>query len=102
LVLSMQNASPANASALALTRHGERAGTAAACLGFAQNVLPALVAPLVGAMGNQAWAMGLVMSAAALCAVTVLALATPLYRHGGAAALDRLPQDLSTADEDIG
>jgi len=102
LVLSMQNASPANAAALALTRHGERAGTAAACLGFAQNVLPALVSPLVGAMGNHAWAMGLVMSTASLCAVIVLVVATPLYRHGGAAALDRLPPDLSPADVDIG
>ena len=93
LVMAWQNMSPSNASALALTRHGEKAGTAAALIGFLQSVIPALVAPVVGLLGNQSWAMGLVMSAGAAAALLVLALGTPIYRPGGAELLDRLPHE---------
>ena len=41
-----------NAPAIALNRHGEAAGTAAALLGSAQFVIGGSVAPLVGALGN--------------------------------------------------
>jgi DHA1 family bicyclomycin/chloramphenicol resistance-like MFS transporter len=41
-----------NTPALALTRHGEAAGTAAAVLGCVQFGVGALVAPLVGAFGS--------------------------------------------------
>lgn len=41
-----------NAPALALTRHGEAAGTAAALLGSMQYAVGAVVAPLVGLLGN--------------------------------------------------
>lgn len=46
-----------NAPALALSRHGEAAGTAAALLGATQFGLGALIAPLVGILGNDgpAW-----------------------------------------------
>jgi len=90
-IMAWQNMSPSNASALALTRHGEKAGTAAAFIGFLQSVIPAVVAPIVGLLGNQAWAMGLVMSAGSLAALIVLAVGTPIYRPGGADLLDRLP-----------
>lgn len=41
-----------NTPALALTRHGEAAGTAAALLGAAQFVIGGITAPLVGAFGD--------------------------------------------------
>ena len=89
--MALQNLSPSNASALALTRHGERAGTAAAWIGFLQSVVPAIVAPVVGVMGNHAWAMGLVMAASASVALAILAAGTPIYRPGGVELLDRIP-----------
>ncbi|QWZ07585.1 multidrug effflux MFS transporter [Nocardioides panacis] len=58
-----------NVPALALTRHGEAAGTAAAVLGCVQFGVGAVVAPLVGAFGSTTAApMG-----AAMLAVTLLA-----------------------------
>lgn len=61
-----------NAPALALSRHGEAAGTAASLLGAAQFGVGGLVSPLVGTLGNDAVAMGLVMSAAMALALLVL------------------------------
>jgi len=94
VIMAVQNASPSNASALALTRHGEKAGTAAAFIGFMQSVIPAVVAPIVGLLGNQSWAMGLVMTCGVLAALLVLAVGTPIYRPGGAELLDRLPTSI--------
>jgi MFS transporter, DHA1 family, multidrug resistance protein len=54
-----------NAPALALTRHGEAAGTAAALLGATQFALGALIAPLVGVLGNDGPAMALTMTVCA-------------------------------------
>ena len=65
-----------NAPALALTRHGEAAGTAAALLGAAQFGLGALVAPAVGALGTGAVAMGVVVAASMVCALAVLLVTT--------------------------
>lgn len=64
-----------NAPALALSRHGEAAGGAAALLGAAQFGLGAIVAPIVGALGNDAVAVSATMvvtSAAALIALGVI------------------------------
>lgn len=72
-----------NASALAMTRHGERAGTAAATIGFVQAGLAGLVSPLVGAFGGDAAAMTGVMLASLVVALLVLAVGTPAYRRGG-------------------
>lgn len=61
-----------NTPALALTRHGEAAGTAAAMLGAVQFGIGALVAPMVGMFGSTSAApMGAIM-------VGVTALATLL------------------------
>jgi DHA1 family bicyclomycin/chloramphenicol resistance-like MFS transporter len=58
-----------NTPALALTRHGESAGTAAAMLGSAQFVIGGAAAPLVGAFGDgSAVPMGAVMTGAMLLA----------------------------------
>jgi len=61
-----------NAPALALARHGESAGTAAALLGATQFGVGALVSPMVGILGNDAVAMGAVVSGALVVAVAVL------------------------------
>lgn len=61
-----------NAPALALTRHGEAAGAAAALLGAVQFGVGALVSPLVGVLGNDALAMGTVILVALLLALVVL------------------------------
>ncbi len=63
-----------NAPALALSRHGEAAGTAAALLGAVQFGVGALVAPLVGLLGNDAVAMGAVVVGALVTAIAVLVL----------------------------
>lgn len=69
-----------NAAAIALTRHGERAGTAAAVIGAFQSGVAALVSPLVGLLGGDARAMALSIVMSVLAAMLVLALATPAYR----------------------
>jgi DHA1 family bicyclomycin/chloramphenicol resistance-like MFS transporter len=61
-----------NTPALALARHGEAAGTASAVLGATQMGVGAVVAPLVGVLGNDAVAMGAVMAGAAVLALVVL------------------------------
>ncbi|GAA4925741.1 multidrug effflux MFS transporter [Streptomonospora halophila] len=61
-----------NAPALALSRHGEAAGTAAALLGAGQFGLGALIAPLVGVLGNDGPAMATTMTGGALVALALL------------------------------
>jgi DHA1 family bicyclomycin/chloramphenicol resistance-like MFS transporter len=63
-----------NAPALALSRHGEAAGTAAALLGAIQFGVGALVSPVVGLLGNDAVAIGTVVMTALLLAIAVLVL----------------------------
>lgn len=73
----------ANASALALSRHGDRAGTAAAVIGFLQAGLAGLVSPLVGLLGGDAVAMTGVMLGSMVVALLALAFGTPAYRRDG-------------------
>ena len=61
-----------NAPALALSRHPEAAGTAAALLGAAQFSLGAAVAPLVGVLGNDEFALAVVMTSGAGIALLAL------------------------------
>ena len=63
-----------NAPALALSRHGEAAGTAAALLGAIQFGVGALVSPVVGLLGNDAAAIGWVVVTALVLAIGVLVL----------------------------
>ncbi|HEY7273066.1 MAG TPA: multidrug effflux MFS transporter [Actinoplanes sp.] len=62
-----------NAPALALSRHGDAAGTAAALLGAVQFGVGALAAPLVGLLGVGAVAMAVVMAGGMVAANVVLA-----------------------------
>src|SRR5665647_2032650 len=82
-LLAVNGLVPPNASALALTRHGERAGTAAALIGSLQAGVAGVVSPLVGVLGEDAAAMATVMLGSLLVATAVLAVATPAYRRGG-------------------
>jgi DHA1 family bicyclomycin/chloramphenicol resistance-like MFS transporter len=61
-----------NAPALALSRHGESAGTAAALLGAIQFGVGAVVSPVVGLLGNDAVAIGTVVVTALVLALVVL------------------------------
>ena len=63
-----------NAPALALSRHGEAAGTAAALLGAVQFGVGALATPLVGLLGTDATAMALVMLGGTVTALVILLL----------------------------
>jgi DHA1 family bicyclomycin/chloramphenicol resistance-like MFS transporter len=61
-----------NAPALALSRHGDAAGSAAALLGAIQFGVGAVVSPVVGLLGNDAVAIGLVVVTALVLAIGVL------------------------------
>jgi MFS transporter, DHA1 family, multidrug resistance protein len=63
-----------NAPAVALSRHPEAAGTAAAVLGAAQFGLGAAIAPLVGVLCNDEFALALVMTVGMVIALFALAL----------------------------
>jgi DHA1 family bicyclomycin/chloramphenicol resistance-like MFS transporter len=78
----------ANASALALSRHGERAGTAAATIGSLQSLIAGSVGALVGLLGGDAVAMAGVILGSATAVTLVLMLATPAYRREGWLLLD--------------
>ncbi|WP_052227003.1 multidrug effflux MFS transporter [Microbacterium mangrovi] len=60
-----------NGSALALTHHGARAGTAAAFLGCGQFLLGPIVAPIVGSGGITALSMAVTMAVASGCGALV-------------------------------
>ncbi len=73
-----------NAPAVALSRHPDAAGTAAALLGAAQFGLGAAVAPLVGVLGNNEIALALVMTAGMVIALlALLAVGVPASRRQG-------------------
>ncbi|MBL7254086.1 multidrug effflux MFS transporter [Paractinoplanes lichenicola] len=72
LVLATVGLAMPNAPALALSRHGEAAGTAAALLGAVQFGVGALAAPLVGVLGNSALAMAIVVAGTMIASVAVL------------------------------
>ncbi|MFI5716530.1 multidrug effflux MFS transporter [Nocardia sp. NPDC051750] len=71
-----------NSVAVALSRHGESAGSAAAIVGFAQFGAAALAAPAVGLLGNSARAIAIVMTVAA--ALALLGLLAARYSGGSA------------------
>jgi DHA1 family bicyclomycin/chloramphenicol resistance-like MFS transporter len=71
-----------NAPALALARHARAAGTAAALLGALQFGVGAVAAPLVGVLGTDATAMGLVMLGGMVTALALLLLVVRPVRRG--------------------
>ena len=81
LLLTVNSVLPPNASALALSRHGERAGAAAAVIGSLQAGLAGTVSPLVGVVGADGFAMATVILGIMVVALLVLAAGTPAYRR---------------------
>jgi len=77
-----------NAPAVALSRHGEAAGTAAALLGAIQFGVGALVSPIVGLLGNDAVAIGSVVVAALGLAIIVLATVVRPWQLTGPGAVE--------------
>jgi DHA1 family bicyclomycin/chloramphenicol resistance-like MFS transporter len=69
-----------NAPALALSRHGDAAGTAAALLGAVQFGVGALAAPLVGVLGTGSVAMAVVVAGGMVSACAVLAAVVRPWR----------------------
>ena len=61
-----------NAPAVALSRHPDAGSTAAALLGSAQFGLGAAVAPLVGVLGNDEFALAVVMTSGGVIALFAL------------------------------
>lgn len=72
VVLAAAGLALPNAPALALSRHGEAAGTAAALLGAVQFGVGALAAPLVGVLGTGSVAMAAVVAGGMVAAMAVL------------------------------
>ncbi|SCG34335.1 MFS transporter, DHA1 family, bicyclomycin/chloramphenicol resistance protein [Micromonospora coxensis] len=72
VVLAATGLAMPNAPALALSRHGEAAGTASALLGAVQFGVGALAAPLVGVLGTGAVAMALVVAGGMVASTAVL------------------------------
>jgi MFS transporter, DHA1 family, multidrug resistance protein len=69
-----------NAPAVALARHGETAGTAAALLGAVQFGTGALISPVVGLLGNDSVAMAAVIAGGLVLALLVLVLVVRPWR----------------------
>jgi DHA1 family bicyclomycin/chloramphenicol resistance-like MFS transporter len=69
-----------NAPAVALSRHGETAGTAAALLGAVQFGVGALVSPLVGVLGNNAVGMSVVVAGGLVLSLLVLVVVVRPWR----------------------
>ncbi len=82
-----------NAPAVALSRHSDAAGTAAALLGAAQFGLGAAVAPLVGLLGNDEVALAVVMTSGVVIALLALfAVDLPAAEGDDAVAGDALAE----------
>lgn len=82
-----------NAPALAMSRHGEAAGTAAALLGAVQFGVGAVAAPLVGVLGTGATAMAAVIAGGMLAATLTLLV---VVRPGSLVAPDDATVDGTT------
>jgi len=72
VVLASAGLAMPNAPALALSRHGEAAGTASAVLGSVQFGVGALAAPLVGVLGTGPVAMAAVVAGGMVAATATL------------------------------
>jgi len=80
LVLFSGGLAMPNSAAIAMSRHGEAAGTAAALLGAIQFGTGALAAPLVGVLGNDGVAMATVVAGGMVAATLVLLLVARPHR----------------------
>ncbi|MFF5052010.1 Bcr/CflA family efflux MFS transporter [Micromonospora sp. NPDC000663] len=91
LVLAAAGLALPNAPALAMSRHSEAAGTAAALLGAVQFGVGALSAPLAGLFGTGSVPMAIVVAGGMAAALAVMVLVVPR------AALGTVDPDLAVA-----
>ncbi|MGV9211369.1 multidrug effflux MFS transporter [Micromonospora sp. RB23] len=91
LVLAAAGLALPNAPALAMSRHSEAAGTAAALLGAVQFGVGALSAPLAGLFGTGSVPMAIVIAGGMAAALAVMVLVVPR------AALGVVDADLAVA-----
>lgn len=91
LVLAAAGLALPNAPALAMSRHSEAAGTAAALLGAVQFGVGALSAPLAGLFGTGSVPMAIVIAGGMAAALAVMVLVVPR------AALGPVDADLAVA-----
>jgi DHA1 family bicyclomycin/chloramphenicol resistance-like MFS transporter len=73
-VLTFAGLAMPNAPALAMSRHGEAAGTAAALLGAVQFGIGAISAPLVGVLGTDSVGMAVVVAGGMIAALAAMLL----------------------------
>lgn len=81
LTLGFTGTAMPNAPAIALSMHGEAAGTAAALLGSVRFAIGAVAAPFVGLLGNDALAMAIVVVAG--MGLALLTLVRGVHRDAG-------------------
>jgi DHA1 family bicyclomycin/chloramphenicol resistance-like MFS transporter len=79
-VLTFAGLALPNAAALAMTRHGEAAGTAAALLGAVQFGIGAVAAPLVGVLGTDSVGMAVVVAGGMVAALAAMLIMAPPTR----------------------
>lgn len=89
-----------NAPAIALTLHGEAAGSAAALVGAVRYAVGAVAAPLVGVLGNEAPAMAAVMAVGMASSLIVMARGVPV--GAGSFDSDHRPVPSDVAQLDLG
>jgi DHA1 family bicyclomycin/chloramphenicol resistance-like MFS transporter len=80
-ILFLGSMGPPNAMALAMTRHGEIAGAAAALIGTAQTMTSGLVIVLVSWLGGTQLVLTATIVGCLGLATSILALGTPIYRE---------------------
>lgn len=85
-----------NAPAVALSRHHDAAGTAAALLGAAQFGLGAVTAPVVGMLGNNEFALASVMLVGSAIALAAMVFIVGIPSRSGGAA-----REAAAADEPL-
>ena len=83
LVVSATGLIAPNSTALAMTRHGRRAGTASAVLGLMQFLTGATLAPLAGIGGASASSMSITITAVLLAAASALLVVRRGERRAG-------------------
>jgi DHA1 family bicyclomycin/chloramphenicol resistance-like MFS transporter len=81
ITLGLTGVAMPTAPAIALSLHGEAAGTAAALLGAVRFGIGAVAAPLVGVLGNDAVAMSLVIAVG--MALALVSLVVGVHRDAG-------------------
>lgn len=98
LTLACSGTAMPNAPAIALTMHGEAAGSAAALIGAGRYAVGAVAAPVVGILGNEAPAMAAVMAVGMASSLFVLVRSVPV----GAGRFDSenapVPPDVAELD----